>query len=204
MDEIRRRIVNGQLQPNEHLVEADLARNLGVGRSTIRAALARLEQEGLVLHVRHRGTRVRMIGKREAVEILEARAMLEALAIRHTAARARPQDVETLEEILAEMRRRLDSGDLLGASDQNGQLHHYLVLISEHHTARRLIEGLRSQLVRFQYRTILIPGRSEQSYAEHTAIIQAVAKGDPDQAEIAMRVHLEHVADALKQDDRYD
>jgi DNA-binding GntR family transcriptional regulator len=65
-DAIRERIASGDLQPNEHLVEADLARVLGVGRPAVRTALARLEQEGLVHHVRHRGARVRLVGKRES------------------------------------------------------------------------------------------------------------------------------------------
>ena len=63
-DELRDAIVSGRLQPNERLVEIDLAQTLGVGRSAVRTALARLEQEGLVEHERHRGARVRLIGKR--------------------------------------------------------------------------------------------------------------------------------------------
>jgi DNA-binding GntR family transcriptional regulator len=198
---IRARIVNGYFQPNEHLVEADLAKVLGVGRAAIRTALARLEQEGLVEHVRYRGTRVRMVGQREAIEILETRAAIEAMAARYAAARACDSDVGVLREILEEMRRRLDHGDLIGASDENAQLHHRILLISEHHTARRLIHTLKSQLVRFQYRTILIPGRAERSFAEHTAIVDAIADRDPDRAEQAMRTHLTHVADALRGDE---
>ena len=54
----------------------------------MRTALARLEQEGLVEHERHRGARVRLVDEREAVEILEARAVLEGLAARQAATRA--------------------------------------------------------------------------------------------------------------------
>ena len=56
---------------------------------------------------------MRLVGTREAVEILEVRAVLEALAARHAAANAAREDVEDLEAILAEMRRRLNAGDLL-------------------------------------------------------------------------------------------
>jgi DNA-binding FadR family transcriptional regulator len=52
--------------------------------------------------------------------------------------------------------------------------------------------------VRFQYRTILVPGRAERSYAEHTAIVDAIAAGEADAAEAAMRGHLLHVTDALR------
>jgi DNA-binding FadR family transcriptional regulator len=51
--------------------------------------------------------------------------------------------------------------------------------------------------VRFQYRTILVPGRSERSCAEHEAIVQAVASRDPEAAERAMRTHLSDVAKTL-------
>jgi DNA-binding GntR family transcriptional regulator len=197
-DAIRDAIVAGRLQPNERLVEADLTRTLGVGRSAVRTALARLESEGLVAHVPHRGAHVRLVDEREAVEILEVRAALEGLAARHAAAAAREADVIDLRQILERMRGMLDRGDLLGASDESAVLHRRLLELADHATAARLIGALRSQLVRFQYRTILIPGRSEQSFAEHTAIVDAVATGDPEAAEAAMRTHLANVAHALR------
>jgi DNA-binding GntR family transcriptional regulator len=197
-DRLREAIVTGRFQPSERLVETDLARVLGVGRSAVRTALARLEHEGLVEHERHRGARVRLVVAEEAVEILEARAVLEGLAARHAALRATPDDIEGLREILDEMRRRLDAGDLLGASDENAVLHRTLLEVSGHATATRLIATLKSQLVRFQYRTIMLPGRSERSFSEHEAIVDAVAAGDPEAAETAMRTHLSHVAEALR------
>jgi DNA-binding GntR family transcriptional regulator len=142
---------------------------------------------------------VRLVAVPEAVEILQARAALEGLAARAAAANATDADVAELRAILAEMRRLLDAGDLLKASDTNAILHRRLLEIGGHATANRLIDGLRSQLVRFTYRTILVPGRSERSFAEHTAIIDAVAAHDGAAAEEAMRTHLSHVADALRQ-----
>ena len=54
-DRLREAIVTGRFQPSERLVETEVARELGVGRSAVRTALARLEHEGLVEHERHRG-----------------------------------------------------------------------------------------------------------------------------------------------------
>ena len=198
-DQLREAIVTGRLQPNERLIESDLARALGVSRTLIRTALARLEQEGLVEHERHRGARVRLVEHGEAVEILEARSVLEGLAARFAAQRATPDDIDELEQILEEMRRRREADDLLGVSEENARLHRRLIEIGGHATARRLIASLNTQIVRFQYRTILLPGRGERSLSEHAAIIDAVASGDPDTAEAAMRLHLSHVAEALRQ-----
>ncbi len=197
-DRLREAIVTGRLQPNERLVESDLATSLGVSRTLIRAALVRLEHEGLVEHERHRGARVRLVTAQEAVEILETRAVLEGVAARHAARNAAPEDIEDLERILDGMRQRLDAGDLLGVSDENAVLHGRILEISRHGTVARLIATLKSQMVRFQYRTILLPGRSECSFGEHAAIVGAIARGDSRAAEHAMRQHLSHVADALR------
>jgi DNA-binding GntR family transcriptional regulator len=197
-DQLRESIVSGRLQPNERLVESDLARSLGVSRTVVRMALARLEHEGLVEHERHRGARVRLVGAEEAFEILQVRAVLEGLAARQAAGRATPDDIDELRAILDQMRRLREADDLLAVSDGNGQLHRRLLEIGGHATANRLIATLRSQMVRFQYRTILLSGRGELSLKEHEAIIAAIAAGDPDAAELAMRTHLSHVADALR------
>ena len=197
-DALRAAIVAGRLMPNERLVEADLTRRLGVGRSAVRTALARLEHEGLVELEPHRGARVRLVSVPEAIEILQARAALEGLAVNRAARNATDADVADLRAILAEMRTLLDAGDLLKASDTNAILHRRLLEIGGHATANRLIDGLRSQLVRFTYRTILLPGRSEQSFGEHTAIVDAIAVHDGAAAERAMGRHLSHVADALR------
>jgi DNA-binding GntR family transcriptional regulator len=195
---LREAIVLGTLQPNERLVEANLARDFGLGRSAVRTALARLEQDGLVEREPHRGARVRLIDEREAVEILEARSVLEGVAARHAATNATAADVKRLRQILKEMRRLLDKDDLLRASDENAVLHRTLLEIADHPTVTRLISMLKSQLVRFQYRTIMLPGRTERSFEEHSAIVDAVAAGDADAAEAAMRRHLSHVAEALR------
>jgi DNA-binding GntR family transcriptional regulator len=197
---IRAKIASGHFQPNEHLVERDLCRMLGVGRASIRTALARLEQDGLVLKERNRGVRVRLIPKNEAVEILEARAALESMAVRYSALRADERDIGWLREVLESMRALLDINNLQAVSSRNAALHQSLLAMSGHLIAQRLIDTLKWQLVRFQYRTILIPGRSEKSFAEHTAIVDAVADHDPDRAEQAMKTHLLHVAEALRQD----
>jgi DNA-binding GntR family transcriptional regulator len=195
---LRAAILSGDLQPNERLIEADLVQSLGVPRAAVRTAIVRLAHEGLVEHERNRGAKVRRVGEREAVEILQARAVLEALAAREAAARASEPEIRELQAILETMRERLDDGDLLGASDRNAVLHARILELSRHGTAKRLVSSLSSQLVRFQYRTILVPGRAEQSLVEHTAVVDAIAAGDPDAAEAAMRLHLGHVAEALR------
>jgi DNA-binding GntR family transcriptional regulator len=196
---LRRAILEGRLLPNQRLVEVELARAFGVGRAAVRTALVRLEQEGIVQREPNRGARVRLVTEQEAVEILEARAALECLTVRYAARRATPEDLRQLQEVLRRMEVCRDRGDPLGYSEMNHELHRILLRIAGHATAARLIDVLQVQNVRYRYRTVLIPGRLAQSLEEHRAIVEAVAQGDPDAAEAAMRHHLQQVIEAMRQ-----
>ena len=194
---LRQELTAGRLLPGQRLVEAELVESLGVGRALVRAALSRLAHEGLVDKEPNRGARVRMVSEDEAVEIVQARAVLEALAARQAALNADAEDLDAMRGFLVEMRDLLSRNDLLGYSECNARLHNRVIVSSRHSTAQRLIANLRAQMVRFQYRTILVPGRANESLAEHTALVDAIVAHDPDKAEAAMRRHLSHVADTL-------
>jgi DNA-binding GntR family transcriptional regulator len=197
-DALREAIVRGDIAPEARLVESEISTNFSMSRGAVRTALIRLEEEGLVVREPHRGARVRKVSDHEAVEILQARAVLEGLAVRVTAERIDGEGAARLQALLERHRELLEGGDLLGASDANADLHAALLELSGHGTARRLIRALNSQTVRYQYRTILIPGRPAASVAEHTAIVEAVVAGRADEAEAAMRSHLFNVAQAVQ------
>ncbi len=197
-DALREAIVRGEIAPEARLVESEISTNFKMSRGAVRTALIRLEEEGLVVREPHRGARVRKVSDGEAVEILQARAVLEGLAVRMTAEWIDDAGAERLRALLERHRDLLEGGDLLGASDANADLHAALLELSGHGTARRLIRALNSQTVRYQYRTILIPGRPAASVAEHTAIVEAVVAGRADEAEAAMRGHLFNVAQAVQ------
>ncbi len=197
-DALREAIVRGDIAPEARLVESEISTNFKMSRGAVRTALIRLEEEGLVVREPHRGARVRKVSDDEAVEILQVRAVLEGLAVRLTAERIDDAGAARLRALLERHRELLESGDLLGASDANADLHAALLELSGHGTARRLIRALNSQTVRYQYRTILIPGRPAASVAEHTAIVEAVVAGRADEAEAAMRSHLFNVAQAVQ------
>jgi DNA-binding GntR family transcriptional regulator len=177
----------------------DLANTLHVNRAVIRTALARLEQEGLVERERYRGARVRLVTAEEAVEILETRAALEGVIARHAARRATEEDINELRQLIATMKEFYEANDLLQYSEMNSLLHKKIMQIAKHETASRLLDTLNSQSVRFQFRTILAAGRPEKSFAEHNAIVEAIAQRDAEAAESAMRLHLSHVTNALRQ-----
>ena len=195
---LREAIASGQFHPNERLVEATVATRLGVGRTAVRAALVRLDQEGLVTLEPNRGARVRLISDREALEIEEVRATLEAMLARRAASRATPTDIRELRQVVLEMRQRVEKKDAIGYSDLNARFHQRIWAAADHATASRLVGSLKSQSIRLQYQTILRPGRTDRSLREHEAIFNALKAHDPDSAEEAMLAHLAEVQETLK------
>jgi DNA-binding GntR family transcriptional regulator len=190
-------IVAGELSPGERLVEEELAERLGLTRGAVRGAILRLGHEGLVVRERNRGARVRRFTPEEAVEILEARVALESLAAGYAALRRTDAEVRELRGLVGDMAVRLDRGELLAISERNAVLHRRILEISGHEVARDICSRLHSQLVRFQFRTVLAPGRPQRSLAEHDRIVSAIAAPDRAGAERAMREHLTNVTYAL-------
>lgn len=194
---LRNEIVSARLMPNERLVETDLVARLGVGRAAIRQALARLHQEGLIVQEPRRGARVRRFTQEEASEILAVRSVLEGLAANHAAQRASREDLAEMRSLIRQMDSRLGSGDLIGYSETNSRFHRKIVEVSQLETVKQLIGQLQAQMVRFQFRTILAPGRPPQSFAEHRAVFEAIERKQPDVAERLMRHHITNVTATL-------
>ena len=86
----------------------------------------------------------------------------------------------------------------MGYSELNAEFHQRIWRVADHQTAARLLANLKSQSIRFQYRTILRPGRTERSLREHELIVEALASRDPDASEAAMRQHLSEVVGTLR------
>ena len=196
---LREFIATGRFVPNERLVEADLATALQTNRANVRIALAMLDQEGLVIRERNRGARVRLVSDVEAMEIADARRALEAVVARQAAACAGKADAISLRRIVTGMRKAYAASDFIQVSRLNGQLHAEIQRIAGNKTVARLLETLKSQIVRQQYRAILLPGRAKASVREHVAIVAAICAHDGTAAEAAMLRHMDGVIAALKQ-----
>src|ERR1035438_10359793 len=85
-DDLERRTLDGEFQPGEHLREIELARQYDVGRNTLRAAFDGLARRGLLVKSRNRGVFVRVLTRRDLVEVYELRSAIEIQAGRSLAA----------------------------------------------------------------------------------------------------------------------
>ena len=181
-DELRRRILVGELPPGTRLRQLDVARELGVSTTPVREAFTSLAREGLIQQDAHRGVFVFAPSQDDVRERYEIRIALEPLAA-GLAAKAMPEEtLAELEEVLAEMKRAVTRDKARYASELDPRFH---ALIAEGADRPRLAEMIAS----------LRDGAgpvSKDVQAQHAEIVDALRARAPKRASRAMKAHLEH------------
>jgi DNA-binding FadR family transcriptional regulator len=206
-------IAAGRLAPGERLPsERDLARSLGVGRASVREALAALANQGL-LETRPgsgsfvaagaadvlRGTGLEASHDASPSDVLEARALLEPAVARLAAARA-GADIE-IEDLLAQMEQPFDLADARDRarwSDADRLFHRRIAAL----TGNPVLLALAGQIAarmdeplwqRLRDESVATPGRSSVHAAEHRMIYEAIVDGDGAAAEFYATQHIARV-----------
>lgn len=194
---VERAIHEHRLPPGLRLAESDLAEIYGVSRTVVRAGLQALSQGHLVTLLPNRGAWVAKPSPREAREVFEARELLEPRTTREAARRATPQDIAALRAHLAAEHAALDQKDHGRALWLSGQFHCMIARIGDQITLLEIIERLvaRSALV------IALYWRRESARCDshsHGALLAALERNDPAEAEDLMRSHLVDIHSALQ------
>jgi DNA-binding GntR family transcriptional regulator len=187
-------IVGGELPPGQHMVETDLARQLGVSRQPIREALHRMEAEGWVDLRPSQGAFVHVPTDQEVDELLDVRALLEAETARLAARAASPEQVARLREICAEGQAAADAGDLSRAVAVNDTFHAEIAAAAGNSVLAELADIV-GRRVQWYYRMVA-PERGHGSWPEHAELIDAIEASDADRAQLLARKHTERTRDA--------
>jgi DNA-binding GntR family transcriptional regulator len=195
---IRVAISRGDMPPGYRLVEAELVSLTGVSRNAVRLAIDALAAEGLVERIQNKGARVRVVSTEEAIAITECRMPLEGFLARKAAERITDPEVDRLQAHMVAMTAAVDAGDVLKYSDLIQQLHGMVRDAARHPVAAGLVGRLQAQLVRHQFQLSLRPGRPRVSLAGLAAVVDAVTRRDPDQAEAAAVAHVRSVISELE------
>jgi DNA-binding GntR family transcriptional regulator len=196
--ELRQRIIEGVYRPSETLTELSLASAFGVSRSTIRKALLKLESENLVIIEENKSARVRRFSLEEALHYLEIRSLLEGLVIRQSLPFFGPAEIAEMQKALAAMKESLDARELLQYSQRNWQFHDVVYRVCPNRPAVEMIMEIKNLMKQCNIRTVLVPGRGEESFCEHGAILSALEKGDADEAERLMLRHMSGLKTVLQ------
>jgi GntR family transcriptional regulator, rspAB operon transcriptional repressor len=192
---LRQAIVRQQLSPGNLLSEADLARRLGVSRQPVREAFIKLAEASLVEVRPQRGTFVRLISRREVEDARFLREAVEVALVRRAATSGKAGTADTLRRSIRQQHEAAGDPDAFLALDE--AFHLEIARGADCETAWRLLDGLKAQMDRVRYLSVPFATAPERLIAQHEAIVTAIAAGDADAAEAAMRTHLAEILDSL-------
>ncbi|HEY5339658.1 MAG TPA: GntR family transcriptional regulator, partial [Candidatus Aquilonibacter sp.] len=156
------------------LDERDLAGKLGVSRTPIRDALARLEHEGLVESVPRRGYFIVRKTREELVEIITVWAALESMAARLITRCASDEEISSLRTIFSTFENGKLYAKLDEYSDANLAFHQRIIELSNSATLAKMADGLMMHVRSIRHRTIAEDHRFERSIVDHMQIIEAL------------------------------
>jgi len=187
---LRGAIQRGEFDPGTRLVEQRLAEELGVSRTPVREALYRLEREGLVTKVPHKGIVVREQDPEELKEVLELRGLLEGHAAALAAKKGDEELFDELEEILKRSEEALEKNDIDELVKLNTQFHETLYRRCGNHKLLELIKDLRDQFFRFRTSILRIKGMPRVSIEDHYKMLELMRKGESQAVEKLVREHI--------------
>ena len=188
---LRHSIVMLEMAPGAPIIERELCATWEVSRTPVREAVQRLAEEGLVVVVPHSGTYVSRISYRSAEEGFVIRRALEVEGVRRAASLATEDDSRALDRVILRMREIVTSGRLERYLDEDDALHFSLARMSGMTRLWKFIMIAKVDLDRMRQLSATVPGHLARVTEQHAAIADAVKRGKADQAELAMRIHLE-------------
>jgi DNA-binding GntR family transcriptional regulator len=181
-------MVRREFEAGEPLTEEDLARRFGCSRTPIREALRRLERDGLLTLVPHKGAFVNALSAEDLRELFDLREALEAYTAREA---ARSADAAALEGFRVRFRdlggRRATYAEVRAVAEE---LHRYIAKAAGNSRVAAILAQVQDQLKAARTLAIIRPGRIQAVISEHGAIIGALARKNPGAAERAMRSHI--------------
>jgi DNA-binding GntR family transcriptional regulator len=187
-EEILRRILNGEIEPGERIIEMHIAQQLGTSQAPVREALRALEVLGVVESSRNRGARVRMLEARELAEITVVRAELEGYAAAAAAGRLKGATADLEKHVMA-MRQAAKTRDMRRFAAANARFHRSIVAATGNATLLEIWQQL--DVKAHTIMNVLRGHRNLASVAEsHWPIVEALKSGDSRAARKAIRKHI--------------
>ena len=173
---IRQAIVDGVFSPGERLMEIQLADEMGVSRTPVREAIRKLEYE--------------------------IRTSLEVLAAGLAAERISDEELETMQRLLVEIGHHMEDGNIEKIVEIDTAFHDVLYKASRNQRLAGIINNLREQITVIRRRSMMYPGRLQNTMEEHRTLVDCIAAHDVDRAQNAARLHMENAEHTLLMDMR--
>ena len=187
---LRQAILSVSYRPGEILRKPEICQVLGVSRSPVADAVARLAAEGLVDVVPQAGTFVARFSMEEIREGAFLREAIELHAIDRVARSITDDQLQLLRRNLTVQAALLADGDIPGFYQSDAAMHELILSFTGFRRLAQVSETAWLHVNRARQMILPVPGRVSQTLEEHRAIIAALEQRDPQAAKDATRAHL--------------
>jgi DNA-binding GntR family transcriptional regulator len=192
---LRDAILDFRLKPGQRLIERELIELTGVSRTTIREVLRELTAEGLVTTIPQRGAIVVKLSMKEASDLYEVRATLEALTARLFAERATDEDVAALRAALDTVRRLFEEamrGEVTIQAMIEAKDRYYEAFFAgaANDEIWSILAGLQARVRLMRATSLSQPGRPKETLEELEAVVSAIERRDAEGAYDAAQHHV--------------
>jgi DNA-binding GntR family transcriptional regulator len=188
---IRDLIVTLELAPGAIVSEADLMNRLAMGRTPVREALRALARERLIDVYPRRGMFVAGVDARDLASLSEARAVLEPAAARLAARRLTEADKAILDELLAELDALGSTPDERDLITLDRRLHRFVYATARNPFLESTLDEQYTHALRIWFMALDRLPHLDDAVKEHRDILEAIRRGDADQAAITMAAHID-------------
>jgi DNA-binding GntR family transcriptional regulator len=194
---LREMIRSGDLSRGQKIDEKHLSELMGVSRTPVRESLRVLHSERLVDLIPHKGAYVTQPSIEEIQDLFEVMSVLEGTCARLAALRMTKEDLKKIETLHRSLEKHFQKRDHEAYLETNHYIHFIVQELSGNKVLNDVLNGLRQKVLLYRHRQLYHKDRFEQSMQEHRLILEALRKGDPSQAEGAMKKHLNNQCEAL-------
>lgn len=183
--DIKQKILSGFFSSDARLRELEISKLIGMGRTPVREALKRLEDERLLTHEPRRGLVITKIDRQGVTELYAMREVLEGAAAEFAARHATDAEIDNMQFILEQ--------SALPESDpvrMNLQFHEAIYGAAHNQHLIRTLQSIADTTFLLGRSTLQSPERAEKAVAEHRQILEAIRKRDPEAANMAAKQHI--------------
>jgi len=194
-EQIKRRIVEGTAPPGCPMLESELAEELGISRTPVREALARLRHEDLVVSIRRKGIFVSSLSVDDMQEIADMLEGLEGMAVKLAAERATAEDIHRIEAAVGAQEKALKRDDIEAWSAADESFHNAILDAARNRRIQEAVSRVRIQWRRQQGLTKRLRPKPTFSTEGHRATLEAIKARNGD---LARQIDQRHRAQVNK------
>jgi DNA-binding GntR family transcriptional regulator len=164
----------------------------------VHEAISRLAIEGMIEILPRKGIVVRPVSLDEALATIEARLINEPMCARLAVQRATAEDLDRIEQVLRQAPPLLSRRDIKGLMQLDRQFHGAIARAARNKVLEQVLQQLHEKSLRFWFISLSDSKHLLQVDEEHREVLTALQARDPEQAERAIRAHIESFRDTIK------